>query len=285
MGLRSNCARRGATAWPAVLLAAVMAGAPAHAQPPEGPAAPPSEPQPDPFEQAPPRDPDDAPYLAAPYNQLGQWSAGRRPPLTRGFDDDHLIQLTAVPTYAAFRGASFLGRGTGPFRGGGIGIELDLRVVRWLFLRAQLSHTLHPVFERSSFDEDSEEVTTVANGGLLQATHTGASVVYALDIGRFVTRADAGAGLMFVRSPDAAQDGQWGGACRGDGSCDFGLSCSAEDRCRPTPVPTVHIGLGVDVLFGRRWALGLQFRYYALLSAIADLPVYLMGNLRLSLRF
>jgi hypothetical protein len=233
----------------------------------------------------PPRDPEDAPFMSPPNNQLGQWSAGRERPLTRGFDDDHHLQLTAVPTYAAMR-VPFIGRADQPvLRGGGIGLELDVRLLRWLFVRVYASHTVHPVFEQTTFDEEDSEVVLLANGGLIQATNTGASVVYALDIGRFVPRVDVGAGLLFVRSPAGAQPGQWGEACREGGVCDLGLSCDGEDLCRPSPFPEVHAGVGVDILLGRRWAVGLSLRYYALVQAIADLPVYVHGNVRLSVRF
>jgi hypothetical protein len=222
--------------------------------------------------------------MAPPNNQLGNWSTGRERPLTRGFDDDHRVQLTVVPTYAAFR-VPFIGRGATPLRGGGVGLELDLRLLRWLFVRVYGGHTVHPVFEESGFDEDANEVVLLANGGFVQATNTGASIVYALDIGRFVPRVDVGAGLLFVRSPSAAQPGQWGAECRQGGVCDLGLSCDAADLCKPTPFAEVHAGLGVDILLGQRWAVGLSLRYYALLQQIAQLPVYLHGSVRLSARF
>lgn len=237
----------------------------------------------DPFADPPPRDPDDAPFMRPPHNQLGQWSAGRERPLVPSWDDDHHVQLTAVPAYAAFH-VPFIGRGAGPFRGGGASLELDVRVFRWLFVRAYASHTVHPVFAEADYDED-DGVTELAEGGLIQATNTGLSLVYALDIGRFVPKVDVGAGLLFVRSPSGPQAGQWGGECRANGVCDLGLSCSAEEICRPTPVFEGHVGVALDVLLGRRWAVGLGVRYYALVSALTELPVYLMASVRLSARF
>lgn len=252
------------------------------------PSAPRSEPapgsQPDPFAEPPPRDPDDTPFMRPANNQLGQWSVGRDRPLTRGFDDDHHVQLSAVPTYAALH-VPFIGRGPGPLRGGGVALELDLRLLRWLFLRVYGSHTAHPAFEETAFDEDDGEVVLLANSGVIQATNTGLSIVYALDIGRFVPRVDVGAGLLFLRSPAAAQPGQWGAECRQGGVCDLGLSCNAEEICRPTPFPEAHAGIGLDILLGRRWAVGLAVRYYALLQALSELPVYIHGSVRLSVRF
>jgi hypothetical protein len=245
---------------------------------------PPSDGQHDPFAEPPPRDPDDARFLAPPNNQLSQWSAGRRAPLTRGFDDDHHAQLSLVPTYAALH-VPFIGRGSMPLRGGGMALELDVRLWRWLFLRLRGSHTVHPVFEETEYDEESGETLLAANEGLVQTTDAAMGIVYALDIGRFVPRVDVGAGLLFVRSPAAAQPGQWGAECRDGGVCDLGLSCNSENMCRPAPFPEVHVGIGLDVLLGHRWALGLAVRYYALLSAPTDLPVYLHGSVRLAVRF
>jgi hypothetical protein len=238
----------------------------------------------DPFAEPPPRDPDDAPFLRPPNNQLGQWSAGRQAPLTRGFDDDHHAQLSLIPTYAALH-VPFIGRGSDPLRGGGMALELDVRLLRWLFIRVRGSHTLHPVFEETSFDEESGKTTVIANAGLVQTTDTAVAIVYALDIGRFVPRVDVGAGLLSVSSPAAAQPGQWGAECRDGGVCDLGLSCNSESVCRAAPLPEVHAGIGLDVLLGRRWALGVGVRYYALLQALSNLPIYLHGSVRLSVRF
>lgn len=264
---------------------AASVGTPASAQQP--PSAPPSEgpaATPDPFDQPPPRDPDDAPFTRAPRNQLGQWSVGRERSRVRGFDDDHWVALTLVPTYAAIH-LPFIGRGQGPFRGGGIGLELDVRIVRWLFARAYVGHTLHPVPRVETRDENSGVVTQDARAGVLQATDTGLSIVYALDVGRFVPRVDVGAGLLFVRSPDAVAPGQWGAQCREGNVCDLGLSCSAAQICEATPFPEVHAGIALDVLVGRRWTLGVGVRYHALIQAISQFPMFVTGHVRLGLRF
>jgi hypothetical protein len=238
----------------------------------------------DPFASPPPRDPDDTPFMPAPNNQLGTWSTGRTRPLTRGFDDDHRIMLSAVPTYASIR-VAFIGRNPGPLRGGGMAVEADVRVVRWLFVRVFGSHTVHPVFDEQGIKSDTNEVVQLANRGLVQTTNTGASIVYALDIGRFVPRVDVGVGLLWARSPAAVQAGQWGGQCRQGSVCDLGLSCSVENVCRPTAHPELHAGVGFDVLIGQHWAVGVAVRYYALFQAISAFPIYLHGSLRLSARF
>ncbi len=259
------------------LLLATLVGSPALAQEPQAA-------DDDPFARTTPRDPDDAPFLRAPRNQLGQWTAGRRRSPVRGFDDDHWVQLTLVPTYAAIH-LPFIGRGPAPYRGGGVGLELDVRVVRWLFVRAYVSHTEHPVAKVEVYDEDLDQVGLLARAGALQATDTGLSIVYALDIGRFVPRVDLGAGLLFVRSPPAAQAGQSGGECREGNVCDLGLSCSAAQICAPAPFPEVHAGIALDVLLGQRWSLGLGVRYHALIQAISQFPMFVTGHVRLGVRF
>lgn len=243
-----------------------------------------AEPAADPFASAPPRDPDDTPFMPAPNNQLGTWSTGRARPLTRGFDDDHRIMLSVVPTYAVIH-VAYIGSRPRPLRGGGVAIEADVRLARWLFLRVFGSHTLHPVFEEQGINSETNEVVLLAKGGLVQATNTGASIVYALDIGRFVPRVDVGAGLLLARSPEGVQSGQWGQQCRQGGVCDLGLSCTVDNVCRPTAHPEFHAGIGFDVMIGRHWAAGLAVRYYALFQAISMLPIYLHGSLRLSARF
>ena len=257
-------------------------GAPAEDATPQ--TTPEPRPQADPFAEPPPRDPDDVPFLDPPRNQLPQWSAARQRPTWIGYDDDHWVQLSATPLYASLH-FPFIGRGRPPARGGGIGLELDVRLTRWLFLRAYGNHSVHPAFAESSYDEATEEVTVTANGGLIQVTNTGAAIVYALDLGRFVPRVDVGAGLLFVRTPEAAQDGQWGGECRDGGGCDLGLSCNVENICRPSPTPEAHAGIGVDILLGRRWAVGVAVRYFALLAALDVLPFHIQGSARLSVRF
>jgi hypothetical protein len=265
-----------------VLLALLVAPPAAAQQPPSS--APTSASTPDPFDQASPRDPDDAPFLRAPNNQLGQWSVGRERARVRGFDDDHRVALTLVPTYAAIH-LPFIGRGGGPYRGGGVGLELDVRILRWLFARAYVSHTLHPVPRVETVDADGGTASLAARAGNLQATDTGLSVVYALDVGRFVPRVDVGAGLLFVRSPDAVQPGQWGAECREGNVCDLGLACSAANVCEASPFVEVHAGLALDVLLGRRWTVGVGVRYHALLQAISQFPMFITGHVRLGLRF
>jgi hypothetical protein len=124
-----------------------------------------------------------------------------------------------------------------------------------------------------------------AGAGLVQATHAGLSATYTMDLGRVVTTIDAGAGGLWIRGPQAVQDGQLGGTCRPDAVCDTGLSCSAQNVCRVGLTPQIHGGFAVDVLLGDRFAVGGELRYFALLTAPMTYPVYLLVALRASLRF
>jgi hypothetical protein len=238
-------------------------------------------------------DPNDAPFMQPPNGQLRTWSAGEPEPFTRGFSSRRRLQLTVLPAYAAIR-MPFLGRpGSGcaggldctPIRGGGASVEVDVRLIRWLWLRLGVAHTVHPVDDNYFEDEEEGTVEQVANAGAIHATSFGLSGVYPIDLGRFLPLLDFGAGAMVLNSPKAAISGQMGGACREDNVCDTGLSCGADQVCRPTLIPEAHVGVGVDVLLGQHWSAGLQIRYYALLSQISVFPTYLVGAVRLAARF
>lgn len=259
-------------------------------------AAPPSNPEPDPDDGATPddpydgkpvpRDPNETPFMRAPNNQVGNWqSPSRRSEVTRGFSSRRKFQLTVLPVYASFRLPLRSREDQLPLRGVGAALEFDIQLVRWLSLRITASHTVHPVEEVKTVDEESEEVSTRANEGMYQASNAGVGVVYPIDLGRFVPLVDFGVGGIFMQAPQAAVNGQQGGQCRDDGTCDFGLACSAANVCEPTIVPELHIGAGMDVLLGDHWAIGLHVRYFALLSDPANFPVYLQGAIRLAARF
>lgn len=224
--------------------------------------------------------------MRAPNNQLGTWqSPSRKKPVTRGFSSRRNFQLTLLPVYASFRLPLRSRDDQLPLRGVGAALEFDIRLVRWLWLRINASHTVHPVEEVKTFDEENEQVDLRANKGLYQASNAGIGVVYPIDLGRFVPLVDFGVGGMFIDAPPAAVSGQQGGQCRDDGTCDFGLACSPRGVCEQTIVPELHIGAGLDVLLGDHWAIGIHVRYFALLSDPANFPVYLQGAIRLAARF
>lgn len=238
-------------------------------------------------------DPNDAPFMPPPNGQLRTVSAGKPDPMTRGYSNRRRVQLTLLPAYAALR-LPFLGRpgsscagglDCSPIRGVGASFELDVRLVRWLWLRAGVAHTVHPVEDNYFEDEEEGTVEQVARGGVINATSFGLSGVYPIDLGRVLPLLDFGAGAMIIDTPDAAITGQMGGACREDGLCDTGLTCTADQVCRPTLIPQAHVGVGIDVLLGQHWSAGIQVRYYAMLSQISVFPTYLVGALRLAARF
>lgn len=191
------------------------------------------------------------------------------------------MALTVLPLYGVFR-LDFIGRKRAPARGAGVGAEVDVRLLKWLYLRALASHTWHPV-RRGISGGDTPAVQAAA--GHITGTQFGGSVVYTLDLGRFVALLDAGAGGLRIQSPEAIQDGQRGGRCRSGGVCDVGLACTPDDTCQPTILPEIHLGLGLDVPFARHFAAGLQLRYHAFFSAPTEFPVYFTAGARLTSRF
>lgn len=231
-----------------------------------------------------PTDPNDTPYMQAPAGSFPNWSAeqphGRQLPYT----NQKRAQFTLAPSYAVFRWP-FVGRGNVRIRGGGVLGAVDVQIVRWLWARVMGGVSWHPVEDLASIEDDMT-LTPVARAGWIRATHAGLGLVYPLDLGRWQPLIDAGAGLMWIDSPDAVQDGQLGGSCRDEGlACEPGLRCGDAGVCEPSVVPMVHAGIGVDYLIGAHWAIGLNVRYHALLSNPADFPVYYTGTLRLSARF
>lgn len=230
-----------------------------------------------------PRDPNELPPLPPPGGQPQPDSLRR--------DVDHASSrsrrwhavLTASPLYASFR-LPFLGRPSVPVRGGGFGLSAMVPVWHPFGLRVAASHTVHPVFDELARAED-EPPERVARRGLVQATHAGVSATFALDIGRVRPTLDAGVGGLWMRSPEAVQDGQLGGECLEGGGCDTGLACNAENMCVAGVVPQVHGGFSVDVMIADRFAVGGELRYFALIAAPTSYPVYLLAGLRASLRF
>jgi hypothetical protein len=229
----------------------------------------------------PPRDPDETPYMKAPAGQPSQTPEAR---LKRPYSPRKRFQITVLPVYAAFN-LDFIGRPRETIRGFGAALEVDLQLYDFLWLRAQGSHTMHPVEDEFVQESDGDPAVQVARSGMIMGSNAGLSLVYAMDLGRFMPLIDAGVGAMFITTPEAIQDGQMGGACRNDGSCDMGLTCGSDQICRMGVVMEAHLGLGLDVLIRERLTVGAHVRYHALLREPAVFPVYLMGALRLALRF
>lgn len=284
---------------PSAATPAVAAPAtPAPAAPPgEAPAAAPSsEPRPADASPTPPRrpppgaeipplpqDPNDAPFMRPPNNQIAGGPPRTRPDLRPTFSSRRRFALAFAPAFASFR-LPFQGRPGGRYHGAGFNLELDAQLFRWVWLRVQGSYSGHPVNEVRTTD-DAMEVVQTAPRGTIHATGFGAGPVFALDLGRWLPLIEVGLGGLRVATPKGGTTGQRGEACRSDGTCDTGLACNAGNTCQPSLIGELYFGLALDVLIRRHISFGGQFRYYALLTAPGKFPVYLIGALRLAVRF
>jgi hypothetical protein len=193
------------------------------------------------------------------------------------------VQLTVAPTYSVLR-LGFLGRPAGPIRGAGVGAELDVRIVQFLWLRVQGGTAWHAA-AKAVDTRDPENPELTAASGAISVTEVGGSLVVALDLGRVVPLVDAGLGGLWIHTPKGVTDGQAGMACRSGGQCDVGLHCGADDVCRPAPQLEVHVGLAIDVPIGRFLSLGAHFRYHVPARELTIAPLLLTGALRLGVRF
>jgi hypothetical protein len=241
----------------------------------------------------PPRDPNDAPFMRAPNNQPQPLRPRTSPDLRRGYSSVRRLAFTAAPLFASFRlpflgrpdsQPTAVGRPAGRTHGVGLGLELDVQLIRWIWLRAQGSYSVHPVGEGRMLDKDMKTEVTAA-GGTIRALGFGAGPVIALDLGRFLTLLEGGIGGLRVATPGGVQTGQLGKACGQQGACDVGLRCGADNKCQQGLIPELYFGAAVDLLVRRHLSFGAQFRYHALLSAPGKFPVYLLGGLRVAVRF
>jgi len=270
------------------VLGVVLAGAPRLAA-----AAEPAPAAPEEIPPEPPRDPNDSAFMRAPNNQPQPLRPRTSPDLRRGYSSLRRVALTAAPLFASFRlpfagrpdtQPTAAGRPNGRTHGVGFGLELDVQLLRWIWLRAQGSYSVHPVAEGRTLDKDEKTVVTAADG-TIRALGFGAGPVIALDLGRFLTLIEGGVGGLRVASPAGVQKGQLGQACGQQSACDTGLRCGAANKCEQSVIPELYFGAAVDLLVRRHISFGAQFRYHALLSAPGKFPVYLVGGVRVSLRF
>jgi len=230
-----------------------------------------------------PRDPNDAPMMRPPNGQPVPVPIKATPALAPRYGGDRRFALTLSPAYASFR-LPLLGRPTIRRPGVGALLEADLRLLSFVWLRAQVGYTGHPMDESKSQDEDSGDVSVIANAGTLHTTTAGVGLAIGVDLGRFLPTIDVGAGVFRIGMPEGAMAGQRGLACVDGTTCDTGLTCRA-GTCVPAPVPEVHAGVAIDVMLAKRWYIGASMRYFALMVAPREYPVYLIGALRLGARF
>ena len=272
--LRPACGRRSARSGLALAaLALAAASAPAAALPPASPV--PSEP---------PRDPNDAPFLPAPNNQPRTTPPLHAPSLAPPYQPGRRLALSVAPSYASFR-MPLLGRPRVRLPGVGVGVEGDIQILRWIWVRLMASYSAHPVDESRVRDEKTEVVTLLANPGTVHALTGGAGVAVGVDLGRFVPLLDVGVGAFHIRTPPGATPGQQDQPCVDGGGCDVGMVCGGDGRCHPGLLPEVHAGVAVELQLLRHLALGGTLRYFALLTAPMSFPIYVLGGLRLTARF
>lgn len=189
-----------------------------------------------------------------------------------------------TPLYAAFLNRRFAGRENVPIHGVGVGVEYDLRLRRWLWLRALVLHSRHAVEANAQVEEDGT-IIPLAAAGTIASTNFGGSIAYPLDLGRFLTLIGLGAGGFAVAMPEPNYVyGQHGSYCRSDGECDLGSRCRSDGRCHRTVSPELHLALGVERLIGRYFSAGINLRYYVLPSDLERIPIYLVAGLRLGIR-
>lgn len=228
-------------------------------------------------------DPNDAPRMRAPLGQPRTDEHRWSPPFAASDGRSRRVAITLQPMFAAWR-IGFIGRPSVPFRGAGAIAELDVRVWRTLWLRASASYSAHPVESIFARDDDDAIVQTAASG-VLQSTGVALGAAYAFDLGRFLPLLEIGLGGMFISMPEGVIDGQKNGECRSDGTCDAGLRCGADNVCQTGVLPTLHGGIGFDIMLTRHVSAGAGIRYYAVATAPGAFPIYLTGSGRLGLRW
>ncbi|MSP63982.1 MAG: hypothetical protein EXR72_27300 [Myxococcales bacterium] len=133
--------------------------------------------------------------------------------------------------------------------GGGGGIDLSYGVTDALAVRVTGALTAHSVGASAN-----------GPGGTALAWLAGVGVTYTLDILRVVPYVDFAIGLLGTRHRTA------------QGSV-------VENNAG------VQIGLGVDYLVTRRFAVGVVVRYQASLAAISELPAWLYAGPRIAVHF
>jgi hypothetical protein len=138
--------------------------------------------------------------------------------------------------------------------GGGAGVDFAYGVTDALAVRATGAFTGQAIGEAKMNDQ------VTAPSGTVLSYFAGVGVTYTIDVLRVVPYIDFAVGALGTRRPTLQGDA-WGH--------DFGI----------------EIGLGLDYLVNRRFAVGVVVRYHAFLTAIADLPVYLYAGPRLAVHF
>ncbi|RMH00168.1 MAG: hypothetical protein D6705_00925 [Deltaproteobacteria bacterium] len=237
-----------------------------------------------PFHGDPPGDPYEAvPPMAAPFAQPEATARRRladdlaRAPATR-----RRIAFSVLPLYAAAV-LRLAGRDRFVFHGGGAAAEVDVPIVRNLWLRVFGQVSGHPL--RESLEREDDDVKVTAPSGTLAIYGGTAGLAYALDVSRMMAILDVGLGLSWLRTPKGVRDGQRGMPCSAGGACDPGLACTAAGICEMRPASMAAAGLSAEWLVGRHASVGITVRYYAFVTNLQAFPVYLVAAARWGIRF
>lgn len=249
---------------------------------PSAPAAAPRAATPKP--QPAPQDPGEAPFLAPPNNQARTSPSLHAPALGPAYTGGRRFAFTLAPTYASFR-MPLIGRPKGRLPGAGLGVEADLQLLRWIWLRVQGSYTGHPVDESGVIDQETGEAVLTAARGAVNTLNGGVGVAVGIDLGRFTPLIDAGVGAFRITTPKGVQQGQLGQPCLDQKSCDVGMVCGGDGLCHVGVLPEIHAGVAIEWNLLRHLALGGTLRYFAPMAAPTTFPIYLVGAIRLTLRY
>jgi outer membrane protein W len=133
--------------------------------------------------------------------------------------------------------------------GGGAGLDLSYGFTDALAVRVTGAATAHAL-----------GATMNDPGGTVLAYNAGAGLTYTIDILRLVPYVDFAIGLV-------------------------GTTREVNGERRTSNQLGMELGLGVDYLVSRRWAVGFVVRYHAYLTALSELPVYLYFGPRIALHF
>ncbi len=166
-----------------------------------------------------------------------------------GAAEEREIQLAVEGLY----GLTYIDAGT--HSGGGGAVQLAYGLTDSLALQLTGVATGHPYAGPVTVDG------RLLGGSTLATFAATAGIVYSLDVVRIVPFFEAGIGL--------------GGAqVVGDAGTGSALVTFA-----------ATLGLGADYLVTRRWAVGLAVRYYAFLTDITRVPLYLTVGPRVTVRW
>jgi hypothetical protein len=137
--------------------------------------------------------------------------------------------------------------------GGGGDLHISYGITDALAVQVQGGATAHPL---QAAMVNMQQLLP----GTLVTWQASAGIVYALDVVRIVPFFEATLGIL----------GTWTQTSAGVSNT-FSVGAS--------------LGLGADYLITRRWAVGVVARYYASLTDLSQIPIYLTAGPRITVRF